>query len=120
MVDERPRVGAADSANAIERSAKYRAGIDRRDVAAREYKRADFRRVECKSFKLAIADALVARQSDPVIPAAFTKPDFIGQAALLESLGVAHDGGTRIAQRGDDREAVQRLVEKKGERVRLL
>ena len=71
-----------------------------------------------EALELAVADSLIAGHRNPVILSAFTKPDFVRQAALLEVIRVAHNGRASVAQRGRDREAVERLVEEEGKRVR--
>jgi len=45
------------------------------------------------------------------------KPDFVG-CASREVFGEALDQGAGVAQRRNDRRAVERLIEKKGERLR--
>lgn len=45
------------------------------------------------------------------------EPDFVGSASV-EMLGKAFDQGAGLAQRRYDRRTVERLIEKKGERLR--
>lgn len=118
MVDERARIGAADPTYTVDGLAKYRAGIGRRDIAACEHKSADFRCLERDAFKLAVAYALVAGEDDPAALSGPRKPYVVGDASG-ELLGMPYDRCARLAQRGYDGGAVERLVEKEGKRVRL-
>ena len=66
---------------------------------------------------LRLADSLVAREHNPAVLPRLGKPDVVCGASG-ELLGVSHDGRACVTQLGHDGEAVERLVEKEGERVR--
>jgi hypothetical protein len=119
VVDERAGIGAADPVDPVEGTSQNGAGVLRRNVSAREHKRAYFGCLQRKAFELAVAYALVASQNDPAVPSGFREPNVIGDASG-EAFGVSFHGCARVAQRGYDGEAVQRLVEKEGERFRRL
>lgn len=68
-------------------------------------------------FESSIADSFVSGQYDPVVLARLGKPDLVGDASL-EALSVPNYDGACIAQRGGNRVAIERLVEKDSERFR--
>lgn len=111
MVDERARIGVADPPDAIERTGENRAGILRRDVSAREHEGAHFCRLQGEAFELAVANTLVASQNNPAVRTCLREPNVVSDASG-KVFGVSLDDCARIAQRGYDRDAVQRLVEK--------
>ena len=69
--------------------------------------------------RMAVADALVARQHDPAVPAGFGKPDFV-RSALGETVGEALNGRPRIAQGAYNRKTVERLIDKERDRFKRL
>jgi hypothetical protein len=66
---------------------------------------------------LAITDAFVSGEDYPTVLSRPGEPDFIGGASV-EMLVKAFDQGAGVAQRRYDRRTVERLIEKKGERLR--
>jgi hypothetical protein len=63
VVDERTRISARDGRHAFQRVDEDSAGVLASDVPAREHECSDFRRLQGEPFELAIADALVARET---------------------------------------------------------
>ncbi len=117
MVDERPGIGSGYVTHAWQCAYEDGSGVLYRDVSAGEHKRADFGRMKCEPLELAITDALVSGEDNPAALSGLGKPDLIGRASWKVS-GKALDQRTGIAQRRNDRSAVERLIEKIGERLR--
>jgi hypothetical protein len=119
MVNERPGIGSGYLTHAWQRAHQDGGGVLCRDVSAGEYKRTDLGGVKSKPLELAITDALVSGEDYPVALSGPGKPDLVGGASW-EVIGQALDPGAGVAQRCNDRRAVERLIEKKGERLRRL
>jgi hypothetical protein len=117
MINERPGIGSGYLAHAWQGTHQDGSGVLCRYVSAGEYKRADFGGVKSKPLELSITDALVPGEDYPTTMSGPGKPDFVG-CASREVFGQALDQGTGVAQRCNDRRAVERLIEKKGERLR--
>jgi len=117
MVNERPGIGSGYLAHAWQRTHQDGSGVLHRDVTAGEYKRTDFGGMKSKSLELAITDAFVPGEDYPAALSRPGKPDLVG-CASWEVIGQAFDQGAGVAQRCNHRRAVERLVEKKGERLR--
>jgi hypothetical protein len=117
VVNERPGIGSGNGTHAWQCLHQDGGGILDRDVSAGEHKRADFGRMKRKPLELAITDAFVAGEDYPAALSGSGKPDLVGSASR-EVFGKALDQGTGVAQRCNDRRTVERLVEKKSERLR--
>ena len=73
--------------------------------------------MKSKALELAITDALISGEDYPAALSGPGKPDFV-RCASWEVIGKALDQGASVAQRCNHRRAVERLIEKKGERLR--
>ena len=117
MVNERPGIGSGYLAHAWQGTHQDGSGVLCRYVSAGEYKRADFGGVKSKPLELAITDALVPGEDYPAALSRPRKPDLVG-CASREVFGKAFDQRAGLTQRRNDRRTVERLIEKKGERLR--
>ena len=117
MVDERPGILPGYLAHAWQRAHQDGGGVLCRDISAGEYKRADFGGLKREPLELPITDAFVPGEDYPAVLPRPGEPDFVGSASV-EMLGKAFDQGAGVAQRRYDRRAIERFVEKKGERLR--
>ena len=117
MVNERPGIGSGYLAHAWQRTHQDGGGVLHRDVSAGEYKRTDFGGLKSKPLELAITDALVPGEDYSAALSGPGKPDLVGRASR-EVFSKALDQGAGVTQRRNDRCAVERLIEKKGERLR--
>ena len=117
MVNERPGIGSGYVIHTWQRTHQDSGRVLYRDVSAGEYKRADFGGLKGKPFELAITNAFVSGEDYPAVLPRQGKPEFVGGTSV-EMLGKAFDQRAGIAQRRYDRRTVERLIEKKGERLR--
>jgi hypothetical protein len=117
MVDERPGISPGYLTHTWQGAHQDGGGVLCRDVSAGKYKRTDFGGLKSKPLELAITDAFVSGEDYPAALSGSGKPDFVG-CASREVFGQALDQGAGVAQRCNDRRAVERLIEKKGERLR--
>jgi hypothetical protein len=117
VVNERPGIGSRNGTHAWQGMHQDGSGVLYRDVAAGEYKRADFGGLKRKPLELAITNPLVSGEDYPAALSGPGKPILVG-CASWEVIGQALDQGTSVTQRGNDRRTVERLIEKKGERLR--
>src|SRR6266699_634408 len=111
VIDERPGVHACDLRDPFERPGENRSGLLTSDIPTGEHECPHLRGLQGEAFELAVADALVARQHDPAVPARFGKPDFV-RSALGETVGEALNGRPRVAQSAYNRKAVERPIDK--------
>lgn len=114
-----PGSARGDLAHARQRTCENGAGVADRDIPAGEHEGAHAGFLQGNTFELAVTDTLVARENDPTLSASLGEPLFVG-SAFGEMIRQPLDGRTGIAQCRHDRTAVQRLIEKKGERLRRL
>src|SRR5207249_3417261 len=77
VIDERPGVCAGDLRHPVERAGENGARLLTGDIPAGEHERPNLCGLQGEAFELAVADALVARQHDPAVPAGFGKPDLV-------------------------------------------
>ena len=119
MVNERPGIGSGNATHAWQGTHQDGSGVLCRYVSAGEYKRADFGGVKSKALELALTDALVPGEDYPAALSGPRKPDLVG-CASWEVIGQALDQGAGVAQRCNHRRAIERLIEKKSERLRRL
>ncbi len=117
MVDEWPGIGSGYLTHAWQRTHQNCSGVLCRDVSAGEYKRTYFGGLKGEPLELAITDAFVSGEDYPAALPRPGKSDFVGRASV-EMLGKALDQGAGVAQRRNDRRAVERLIEKIGDRLR--
>jgi hypothetical protein len=96
VADERTGIGPGYLSHAWQGIHKNGGGVLCRDVATREYKRADFGGLKSKPLELAIADALVPGEDYPAALSGPGKPDLVG-CASREVFGKALDEGASVA-----------------------
>lgn len=75
--------------------------------------------MKSKPLELAVTDAFVTGEDNPAALSRQSKPDLVG-CTSWKVIGKALNQGTGVTQRSNDRRAVERLIEKKGERLRRL
>ena len=119
MVNERPGIAPCYVAHAWQGTHQNLCSILYRDISAGEYKRTDIRGLKRKPLELAIADALVPGEYNPGALSRYGEPDLVG-CPSVEVFSKAFDLRASVTQRSYDRRTVERLIEKKGERLRRL
>lgn len=119
VVNEWARIGRQDLLDLLQCARENRTRILSRNIPAGENERADAGGVQSEAFELAVADALVAGEDNPTVPAGLGQPCFVG-SALGKVIRQPLNYRPRITQRGDDSQAVKRLVNKKNGPFRQL
>ena len=82
MVDEWAWDRLADTFHFSESPGENGSSLLGGDVAACEHKRPHVGGLQCISFQFPVANALIASQNYPTIPACFSQPEFVDHASL--------------------------------------
>lgn len=101
MVDGWPCIKSGQFLDTPERFDEDRGRLLTCDIPAGEHESPHLRRLQCETFQLSIADALIAGQDDPASVSGFGEPLLV-RGAPGKVIGQAFDRCARFAKRFDE------------------